>query len=100
MAEPRRRVTGKRAAKPPAVSPSPPVASGKHRLTSERSAPEVLQPDPLRRLFDELNQPGLERFKQALRSRNVPFTNAQVSDIVKGSASRQIFAPRQRFVGR
>ena len=70
------------------------MASGKHRATGKQ------QPDPLRRFFDELNQPGLERFKQALRSQNAPFTNAQVSDIVKGSASRQIFAPRQRFVGK
>ena len=96
MTESRRRMTGKRAADPPAPSPvasGSPSGAAKHRLTGKQ------QPDPLRRLFDELNQPGLERFKQALRSRNVPFTNAQVSDIVKGSASRQIFAPRQRFVG-
>ena len=91
MAEFRRRVTNTRTV--PAVPPSP-VASGKRRLIGKQ------QPDPLRRLFNEWNHPGLKRFKQALQRQNVSFTNAQVSDIVKGSAARQIFAPRQRVVGK
>ena len=56
--------------------------------------------DPVRRLFEDLNQPSEVRLKQALRARGIPFTNEQVSAIVKGSASRQIFAPKQRYVGR
>ena len=56
--------------------------------------------DPVKRLFEYLNQPSDARPKTALRARGIPFTNEQVASIVKGSASRQIFAPRQRFVGK
>ena len=47
-----------------------------------------------------MNQPGETKLKQALRARNIPFTNEQVSNIVKGSASRQAFAPRPRSDGK
>ena len=64
------------------------------RLTNKQTV------DPVRRLFEDLNQPSEARLKTALRARGIPFTNEQVASIVKGSASRQIFAPRQRFVGK
>ena len=66
----------------------------KKRLTNKQAV------DPIRRLFEDLNQPSEPRLKQALKARGIPFTNEQVSRIVKGSASRQICAPRQRFVGK
>ena len=66
----------------------------KKRLTNKQAV------DPIRRLFEDLNQPSEPRLKQALKARGIPFTNEQVSRIVKGSASRQIFAPRQRYVGK
>ena len=66
----------------------------KKRLTNKQAV------DPIRRLFEDLNQPSEPRLKQALKARGIPFTNEQVSSIVKGSASRQIFAPRQRYVGK
>ena len=56
--------------------------------------------DPLRRVFNELNQPSLERFKKALRSRGIPFTTQQVNDIVNRSTAKQIFAPKPRYEGR
>lgn len=56
--------------------------------------------DPLRRVFNELNQPSVDRFKKALRSRNIPFTNQQVNDIVSRSPAKQIFAPRPRCEAR
>ena len=64
------------------------------RLTNKQTV------DPVKRLFEDLNQPSEARLKTALRAKGIPFTNEQVAIIVKGSASRQIFAPRQRFVGK
>ena len=66
----------------------------RRRLTGKQA------PDPLRRVFNELNQPGVQRFKQALRSRWIQFTDAEVSEIVRGSAARQLQAPRQRYEGK
>ena len=66
----------------------------KRRLTGKQPT------DPVRRLFEDLNQPSEVRLKQALKARGISFTAEKVSAVVKGSASRQVFAPRQRFVGR
>ena len=51
-------------------------------------------------MFEELNRPGIERLKQALRSRGVPFsrdTDQEMRDVVRGSDQTQLFAPRQRY---
>ena len=64
------------------------------RLTTKTSL------DPTRRLFEDLNQPSEARLKQALKARSIPYTNEQVSEIVKGSATRQVFQPKQKFVGK
>ena len=56
-------------------------------------------PNPIRKLYEDLNQPGLAKFKEALRARNVRFSNQEVAAIVQGSAQRQIFAPRPRCTG-
>ena len=66
----------------------------RRRLTGKQA------PDPLRRVFNELNQPGVQRFKQALRARGIAFTDAEVAEIVRGSAARQLQAPRQRYEGK
>ena len=56
--------------------------------------------DPVRRLFEDLNQPSEARLKQALRARRIPFTDDQVANIVKGSTAKQIFAPKPRASGK
>jgi len=50
-------------------------------------------------ICEDLNQPSLDRFKQALRRRYITFSHDEVAMIVKGSASRQICTPRPRFIG-
>ena len=56
--------------------------------------------DPIQRVFDELNRPGIARLKQALSSRSIPFTTKQVQEVVRGSGQKQLFAPRQRYEGK
>ena len=56
--------------------------------------------DPVRRLFEDLNQPSEARLKQALRARQIPFTDEEVANIVKGSTAKQVFAPRPRADGK
>ena len=56
--------------------------------------------DPIRRLFEDLNQPSEARLKQALRARQIPFTDEEVANIVKGSTAKQVFAPRPRADGK
>ena len=84
MAESRRRLVGKQTA--PLVEGASATEGGR-RLTGKQS------PNPIRKLYEDLNQPGLAKFKEALRARNVRFSNEEVAAIVKGSAQRQVFAP-------
>ena len=56
--------------------------------------------DPVRRLFEDLNQPSEARLKQALRARGIRFTEEEVTNIVKGSTARQVFAPKPRADGK
>ena len=56
--------------------------------------------DPVRRLFEDLNQPSEARLKQALRARQIRFTDEEVSTIVKGSTAKQVFAPKPRSDGK
>ena len=51
-------------------------------------------------LFEDLNQPSEARLKQALRARKILFTNEQVSNIVRGSTAKQVFAPIPRREGK
>ena len=51
-------------------------------------------------VFEELNRPGIERLKQALRARGITFTNQEVVDVVRGSEQKQVLAPRQRYEGK
>ena len=64
------------------------------RLTSKQPV------DPVRRLFEDLNQPSEARLKQALRARQIPFTDEEVANIVKGSTAKQVFAPKPRADGK
>ena len=41
-------------------------------------------------LFEELNYPGPDRLKKALRNREIPFTNTQVEGLTKGETVRQL----------
>ena len=54
----------------------------------------------IQNVFDELNRPGIERLKQALRSRGIPYKDQEVQSLVRGSDQKQIFAPRQRYEGK
>ena len=40
--------------------------------------------------FEELNFPGAERLKKALKNRGIPFTKEQVDDLVRGETVKQI----------
>ena len=44
----------------------------------------------IREIFEELNFPGAERLKKALKNRGIPFTKEQVNEITKGESVRQI----------
>ena len=70
------------------------ISFAKKRLTNNQAV------DPIRRLFEDLSQPSEPRLKHDLKARGIVFTNEKLSSIVKGSAYRQIFAPRQRYVGK
>ena len=41
-------------------------------------------------LFEELNFPGAERLKKALKNRGIPFTKEQVDKLVRGETVKQI----------
>ena len=56
--------------------------------------------DPVRRLFEDLNQPSEARLKQALRARGIRSTDEEVANIVKGSTAEQVFAPKPRSEGK
>ena len=56
--------------------------------------------DPVRRLFEYLNQPSESRLKQVLRARQIRFTDEEASTIVKGSTAKQVFAPKPRADGK
>lgn len=51
--------------------------------------------DPIRKLYEELNQPGLAKVEEALRERNARFSNLGVAAVVQGSAQRQIIGPSE-----
>ena len=44
----------------------------------------------IKNLFEELNFPGAERLKKALKNRGIPFTKEQVDDLVRGETVKQI----------
>ena len=103
----RRRLTGKQ---PPLNRPNPGAA---RRLTGKQPAgsraytaadfqwlvpPERL--DQVRQVFEELNRPGINRLKTALRARGIGASDAEVGSVVRGDESKQLFAPRQRYEGR
>ena len=44
----------------------------------------------IRELFEELNFPGVERLKKALKNRGIPFTKKQVNELTKGESVRQV----------
>ena len=64
------------------------------RLTNEQPV------DPVRRLFEGLNQLSEARLKQALRARRIPFTDDQVANIARASTAKQVFAPKPRAEGK
>ena len=68
----------------------------RRRLVGKQAGPKQTIQD----VFEELNRPGVDRLKQALRARDVPFTDAEVSSVVRGSEARQLAAPRHRYDGR
>ena len=47
--------------------------------------------DPVRRVFEDLNQPSEALLKHALRARDIRFTDEEVSTIVHGSTAKQVF---------
>lgn len=53
---------------------------------------------PLEAALQRVEPAWVGEVETSTTTSEVSFTNVQVSDIVKGSAARQIFAPRQRFV--
>ena len=44
----------------------------------------------IREIFEELNFPGAERLKKALKNRGIPFTKEQVNELTKGESVRQV----------
>ena len=72
------------------------MSTVRSRLVGKQAAPRAT----IQEVFEALNRPGVERLKQALRARNIPFTNEEVRDVVKGSEAKQLMAPRQRYDGR
>ena len=72
------------------------MSTVRSRLVGKQAAPRAT----IQEVFEALNRPGVERLKTALRARNIPFTNEEVRDVVKGSEAKQLMAPRQRYDGR
>ena len=56
--------------------------------------------DQIREIFEELNFPGAERLKKALKNRGIPFTKEQVNEITKGESVRQIQQAAPRLTGK
>ena len=56
--------------------------------------------DRIREIFEELNFPGAERLKKALKNRGIPFTKEQVNEITKGESVRQIQQAAPRLTGK
>ena len=67
----------------------------KRRITNKQAPPQTI-----RNVFEELNRPGVDRLKLALRSRSIPFTDEEVRNVVRGNEQRQLFAPRRRYEGK
>lgn len=95
----RRRITGKQAAPQERRSRGKPIA---RRITGKQSAPEIVPEklNTIQSVFEELDRPGIERLKQALRSRGIPFKDQELREVVRGSEQKQLFAPRQRYEGK
>ena len=99
----RRRLTGKQ---PPLNRPNP--AQVTRRLTGKqpiRSSPPTATAstdriEQVRQVFQELNRPGIDRLRRALGARGINASYNEVSSIVRGDESKQLFAPRQRYEGR
>ena len=84
-----RRITGKQAA---------PRAKASRRITGKQPVQDKV--NTIQSVFEELNRPGVERLKQALRSRGIPFKDQEVQSLVRGSEQKHVFAPRQRYEGK
>ena len=54
----------------------------------------------IREIFEELNFPGVERLKKALKNRGIPFTKEQVNEVAKGESVRQIQQAAPRLTGK
>ena len=44
----------------------------------------------IKEIFEELNFPGAERLKKALKNRGIPFTKEQVDKLVRGETVKQL----------
>ena len=53
-----------------------------------------------RELFEELNEPGVQKFLQAARQRRIPLTADEAKAIVAGSTARQLQGSKPQFKGR
>ena len=104
----RRRLTGKQ---PPLSRPNPaqvrfaPVTrrlTGKQPITSSppTATASTDRIEQVRQVFQELNRPGIDRLRRALGARGINASYNEVSSIVRGDESKQLFAPRQRYEGR
>ena len=75
----------------------------RRRLTGKQPPATESQPDRIeqvRQVFQELNRPGIDRLRTALRARGINASYNEVSSIVRGDEAKQLFAPRQRYEGR
>ena len=94
---PRRRLTGKQ---PPLDRQNP--AQVTRRLTGKQPAitTSAERIEQVRQVFQELNRPGIDRLRTALQARGISASYNEVSGVVRGDESKQLFAPRQRYEGR
>ena len=99
----RRRLTGKQ---PPLSRPNPAQVTrrltGKQPITSSppTATASTDRIEQVRQVFQELNRPGIDRLRRALGARGINASYNEVSSIVRGDESKQLFAPRQRYEGR
>ena len=56
--------------------------------------------DTIKQIFEDLNYPGLERLKKALKNRNIPYTNDQLETLVRGETVRQLQQAAPLFNGK
>ena len=73
-----RRLTGKQAA-----PRRPEATESRRRITGKQPVQDKV--NTIRSVFEQLNRPGVERLKQALRSRGIPFKDQEVQSLVRGS---------------